>query len=107
MSRLRHRGRTLSASHASGGVYWMVRPSASRSARATPRSHVRSSATSFLSLVQGRMPRGQPAHPRFVERGLYPGAVRILVGLDKFKGTLTAAEAGEAIARGWRRADPG
>jgi glycerate kinase len=33
--------------------------------------------------------------------------VRILAAPDKFKGTLTAAEAAAAIARGWRRADPG
>jgi glycerate kinase len=33
--------------------------------------------------------------------------VRVLVAPDKFKGTLTAEEAAEAIASGWRRADPG
>jgi glycerate kinase len=32
--------------------------------------------------------------------------VRVLVAPDKFKGTMTAAEAAEAIATGWRRADP-
>ncbi len=32
--------------------------------------------------------------------------MRVLVAPDKFKGTLTAAEATEAIARGWRRTDP-
>jgi glycerate 2-kinase len=32
--------------------------------------------------------------------------MRVLVAPDKFKGTLTAEEAAEAIARGWRRADP-
>ncbi len=31
---------------------------------------------------------------------------RVLVAPDKFKGTLAAREAGEAIARGWRRGDP-
>jgi len=31
---------------------------------------------------------------------------RILIAPDKFKGTLTAAEAAEAIAAGWRRARP-
>jgi glycerate kinase len=31
--------------------------------------------------------------------------VRVLVAPDKFKGTLSAAEAASAIARGWRRAD--
>jgi glycerate kinase len=38
---------------------------------------------------------------------LYIEAVRVLVAPDKFKGTLTAEEAADAIARGWRRADPG
>lgn len=37
---------------------------------------------------------------------MYPEAVRILVAPDKFKGTLTAREAAEAIASGWRRSDP-
>jgi glycerate 2-kinase len=37
---------------------------------------------------------------------LYPLAVRVLVAPDKFKGTLTAEEAAEAIARGWERGDP-
>jgi glycerate 2-kinase len=32
--------------------------------------------------------------------------VRVLVSPDKFKGTLTAAQAGDAIAAGWRRARP-
>ena len=32
---------------------------------------------------------------------------RVLIVPDKFKGTLTAAEAAEAIASGWRRACPG
>ena len=32
---------------------------------------------------------------------------RVLIIPDKFKGTLTAATAAEAIARGWRRARPG
>jgi len=32
--------------------------------------------------------------------------MRILVAPDKFKGTLTARQAAEAIARGWRRARP-
>jgi glycerate kinase len=33
-------------------------------------------------------------------------SVRVLVAPDKFKGTLAAPEAGEAMARGWRRGDP-
>ena len=37
---------------------------------------------------------------------MYPGRVRVLVAPDKFKGTLTAPQAAEAIARGWARADP-
>ena len=32
--------------------------------------------------------------------------MRVLVAPDKFKGTLTAEQAAEAIARGWRRGDP-
>ena len=32
--------------------------------------------------------------------------MRVLVAPDKFKGTMTAAEAAEAIAAGWRRSDP-
>jgi len=32
--------------------------------------------------------------------------VRVLVAPDKFKGTMTAAEAAEAIATGWQRTDP-
>ncbi|MDP8956898.1 MAG: glycerate kinase [Actinomycetota bacterium] len=32
--------------------------------------------------------------------------MRVLVAPDKFKGTLTAPEAAEAIATGWRRGDP-
>jgi glycerate kinase len=34
------------------------------------------------------------------------GAVRVLVAPDKFKGTMTAAEAADAIGSGWRWADP-
>jgi glycerate kinase len=37
---------------------------------------------------------------------LYSGAVRVLVTPDKFKGTLTAVQAAEAIAGGWVRAVP-
>jgi glycerate 2-kinase len=33
--------------------------------------------------------------------------MRVLVCPDKFRGTLTAREAGDAIARGWRRVRPG
>jgi len=40
-------------------------------------------------------------------RGLYPGPVRVLVAPDKFKGTLSAPQAADAIARGWRGTDPG
>ena len=31
------------------------------------------------------------------------GAMRVLIAPDKFAGTLTAVEAAEAIAEGWRR----
>src|SRR4051795_11037621 len=34
-------------------------------------------------------------------------AMRVLVCPDKFRGTLTAREAGDAVARGWRRVRPG
>lgn len=37
----------------------------------------------------------------------YRTGMRILVAPDKFRGTLTAAEAASAIARGWRRVRPG
>src|SRR6266511_3348693 len=63
----------------------MLRPSASRSARATPSSHCLS---------------------RAIGRELYPGDVHVLVAPDKFKGTLTAEQDAEAIAAGWRRGDP-
>ena len=33
--------------------------------------------------------------------------MRVLVAPDKFAGTLTAVEAAEAIAEGWRRRSPG
>ncbi len=32
--------------------------------------------------------------------------MRVLVAPDKFAGTLTAVEAAEAVAEGWRRTDP-
>src|SRR5680860_852770 len=34
------------------------------------------------------------------------GRMRVLIGPDKFAGTLTAVEAAEAIAEGWRRRAP-
>jgi glycerate kinase len=37
---------------------------------------------------------------------LYSRVVRLLVAPDKFRGTLTAAQAADAIAAGWRRARP-
>ena len=39
-------------------------------------------------------------------RGLYIRGVRILVAPDKFKGTLTAQQAAEAMAWGWSRVRP-
>ena len=39
-------------------------------------------------------------------RGLYIRGVRILVAPDKFKGTLTAQQAAEAVAWGWSRVRP-
>src|SRR5262249_49896936 len=55
------------------------------------------------------VPAGNPflptvirVHPRpFV---VYSDSVRILIAPDKFKGTLTAHAAAEAIARGWKQA---
>ena len=35
---------------------------------------------------------------------MYSRAMRVLICPDKFRGTLTARQAAEAIARGWRRA---
>lgn len=37
----------------------------------------------------------------------HTGGVRIVIAPDKFAGTLTALEAAQAIAEGWRRTDPG
>lgn len=53
-----------------------------------------------------------PAKPQFqiakspgsLDNSLMP--LRILIAPDKFKGTLTAAQAAQAIARGWRRVRP-
>lgn len=36
----------------------------------------------------------------------HTGAVRILIAPDKFAGTLSAVEAAQAVADGWRRTDP-
>ncbi|WP_278256251.1 glycerate kinase [Nocardioides convexus] len=36
----------------------------------------------------------------------HDGAMRVLVAPDKFAGTLTAVEAAEAMAEGWRRQSP-
>lgn len=38
--------------------------------------------------------------------GLYPRPMRVLIAPDKFRGTLTAAQAAHAIGVGWRRARP-
>src|ERR687888_277718 len=91
MSRFRHPQDGLGASHRSGSVYWMVRPRASRSARDVARSHFRSRVTA------SPLPSG-------VDCTLPP--VRVLIAPDKFKGTLTASQAAEAMATGWRRAAP-
>src|SRR5438093_5953048 len=37
---------------------------------------------------------------------VYSRAMRVLVCPDKFRGTLSARQAADAIARGWRRARP-
>ncbi len=48
----------------------------------------------------------QPDGPSPSGAESYRTDVRILVAPDKFRGTLTAAEAASAIARGWRRVRP-
>jgi glycerate 2-kinase len=50
--------------------------------------------------------RHDPMPSRQVCAGLYSRAMRVLVCPDKFRGTLTARQAAEAIERGWRRARP-
>jgi glycerate kinase len=49
-------------------------------------------------------PSGPPHGPN--SREVYSRAMRVLVCPDKFRGTLTARQAADAIARGWRRARP-
>src|SRR5918996_1259163 len=95
-SRTRHPSHALSLSQAWGSVYCTVRPSPSRSARATPRSHI-------LSRVIGRrFYRLGWATPRTVRSV----AMRVLIAPDKFKGTLAAVDVAGALAGGWRRGDP-
>jgi glycerate kinase len=47
-----------------------------------------------------------PGSPTRLPRGLYIRRVRVLVAPDKFRGTLTAAQAAEAIRAGWWRERP-
>src|SRR5918999_100109 len=104
-SRSRHPSLGDCSSHRSGGVYWMVRPSASRSARAMPRSQVRSR---FIGLPFPSRPM-IPARCGAAFVAGYPQRVpriRVVIAPDKFKGTLTAPEAARALASGWRRGDP-
>lgn len=49
-------------------------------------------------------PRSGPSRPA---RNRSIGRMRVLVAPDKFRGTLSARQAAEAIATGWRRARPG
>jgi len=35
------------------------------------------------------------------------GCMKVLIAPDKFKGTLTARQAAQAMARGWRQVRPG
>src|SRR3954451_24334426 len=46
------------------------------------------------------------APSRSVRADCTVAAMRVLVCPDKFRGTLTARQAGDAIARGWRRSRP-
>jgi glycerate kinase len=46
------------------------------------------------------------ARPGADRRASYRTGVRVLIAPDKFRGTLTAPEAADAIAAGWRRARP-
>src|SRR5690606_2492202 len=51
------------------------------------------------------LPHGRP--PAEAGPGAWEdGSMRVLVAPDSFAGTLTAPQAAEAIARGWRRAAP-
>src|SRR5438093_1458726 len=99
-SRLRQPAQTLSRSHASGGVYWTVRPRRTRSAWAMPNNSRRFRLTRRTPVVcdsKSSRRRG----------GLYPRPRRGRIAPDKFRGTLTAAPAARAMASGWRRARPG
>src|SRR5438034_12177 len=99
-SRLRQPAQTLSRSHASGGVYWTVRPRRSRSAWAMPNHSMQfrlPPRTPVVSVSKSSRRRG----------GLHPRPMRVLIAPDKFRGTLTAAQAAHAMASGWRRARPG
>src|SRR4029453_10255298 len=53
-----------------------------------------------LLLVVDRRPGGAAADCTL-------GPMRVLIAPDKFRGTLTAAQAAHAVASGWRRARPG
>src|SRR5207248_5478958 len=54
-----------------------------------------------------RVPNASGSLRGSVRRASYIGRlVRVLIAPDKFRGTLTAAEASRAIATGWSRARP-
>jgi glycerate kinase len=57
--------------------------------------------------VAGAALHGRDGTRRGHRGGLYRSPVRVLAAPDKFKGTLTAAEAAAAVAEGWRRGRPG
>ncbi len=48
----------------------------------------------------------RPGRPGTGARVSYPRTMRVLVAPDKFRGTLSAADAAAAIAGGWERGDP-
>ena len=103
-SRFHQPAHGLGSSQLSGGAYWIVRPSRWRSAWAMPISSSLERPTSVavpsVESWPGLSGRPGPARNRSI------GRMRILVAPDKFRGTLTARQAAEAVATGWRRTRP-
>ena len=101
-SRFHQPAAALGFSQLSGGAYWIIRPSRCRSAWATPISSSRSRPTSAAvpSSRARTSGRSGPARNRTF------GGMRVLVAPDKFRGTLTARQAAEAVETGWRRTRP-
>ena len=93
-SRFHQPAAALGSSHESGSANWIMRPSRWRSACAMPTRSSRLIVTCRVGL------------PAPFGADCTVAAMRVLVCPDKFRGTLTARQAGEAIERGWRRARP-